>query len=133
MKRLFLIVGTGLALVACATAQIRAGKSLIVAADAVAFAAQQAHMAYLDGTITKAGVKLADGYADESKTAVMTAQCAYSHGDLTTTDAAISEVTSLALVIVAIVKGTKLPPVAPVAALTCANPAPVASVVVPAK
>lgn len=133
MRQALLIAGSFLALTACASLQIRAGQSLIIAADAVTAAAQQADMAYKAGALTKANVKLADGYADQAEAAVLTARCAYANGDLTTTAAAITEVTSLGLVIVAIVKGTKLPPVAPVAALTCTNPSPVAAVVLPAK
>jgi D-serine deaminase-like pyridoxal phosphate-dependent protein len=131
MKRSLLIVGAGLALVACASAQLDTGKSLIVAADALTAAAQQADVAYKAGALTKAQVTTADGYADTARTAVMTAQCAYANGDLSTTASAIAEVTALGLAIIATVKNTPLPTIAPVAALTCTAPAAVSDVVVP--
>lgn len=93
-----------LGLGACATAQTNEGQGLSAAQDAVAAALSGVDAAYTSGVISKAQVQQAAKLGDQADDLSKAARAAYASGDATTALGDITQITTLAVAIVALEK-----------------------------
>ena len=132
MKRFTPLVAA-LALAGCANLQVDTGRTLSYAQSSVAAAEAVAHSAYVSGAISKDQVRQVAKFVDMADDLSLSARCVYAKGDMTTTLGILNNIGALALAISAITSHQPVPATPTlVGVITCANPAPVSAVVVPA-